>query len=130
MSRASVHGPALSASGIPVMPEERSLRIAAMLLGIVGGGMGVVVPAVPLALSLGAFRFGPAAAAQTAALLSAVVGILAAAEAGAHPKLAGVLMLAAAVSGTYTLGVAFVLPAVMLATAGILSLTTTPAGTS
>jgi hypothetical protein len=101
------------------------MRVAAMVLGIIGGIIGLFAGGVALAIGgigsvAGTQGAGTAIGGGWAAL--SVLGIVGAALALARPKVAGALMLVAAVGGFVSVFVAYIVAGPLLLIGGLLAL--------
>src|SRR6516162_9024731 len=95
------------------------MRVAALVLGIIGGLFGLVAASAALAIGGIGAAFGSDSASLVvgggwAALALSIVGIVGASLALAKPKIAGAMMLVAAIGGVVCVFVAYLLPAPLL----------------
>lgn len=109
------------------------MRIAALILGILGGlfGLGGAVFALGVGGVASALQMDQGKAVVGlgfAAIPLAILGVVGGALALARPKLAGVLMLVSAVGGTIAISAGYVIAAPLLAVGGLLALFSRDAG--
>ncbi len=105
------------------------MRIAAMILGILGGiagvlGGGFAVTVGGLGQAFGAEGAGTVTNLGFAAVPAAILGIIGGALALSKPKIAGILMIASAVLGVIFVSAAYAIAAILLVVGGILALVT------
>ncbi len=103
------------------------MRIAALVLGVIGGiiglfGAGAAIAIGGVGAAVGAQNAGTAIGGGWAALALSVLGIVGAALAMAKPKLAGWLMLIAAIGGFISVFLAYIVAGPLLVIGGLLAL--------
>ncbi len=103
------------------------MRIAAMVLGIIGGATGLLAAALVYSLDGAVASAVAATGAQlptltAVALASSIVGIAAAALTIPKPKIAGFLMIIAGVAGVLAVAAAYIVSAPLLIIGGALAL--------
>src|ERR1035437_10278852 len=121
-----------SLSGAWAQPKKLTrgpvnMRIAALILGIIGGIIGLFAAGAAIAIggvgtAVGANQAGMVVSLGFAAIGLSVLGIVGAALALAKPKLAGVLMIIAGIGGFIAVSIAYIVAGPLLLIGGLFAL--------
>ena len=98
------------------------MRIAALILGILGGLAGLISAGIVLLFGGVGEMFYLEVDLSWAAIPAAIVGLVGAALSLAKPKAAGILMIGSAVAGVSFIYFGYLIPALLLLSGGIFAL--------